>query len=954
MSQIRWFKDLTINDGGEVGAKNALLGELHAKLSKKGIQIPSGFVLTSAMTREFIKNNDLNRKIKENLKNLDAQNPVAVSKISAKVQKMIMSSFWPKAVEQEIKIAIKQLGKNSVTITSSVIGENLSDVHLSKQEIAFSNIRGEKDILLHFKKCLATLYSTAAIIERENKGIDHLSVNLALAIQEMPINNSVVGKTSTFDTESGFKGVIAISAADNLAHLPVADQFCVFKAGVKAGFKSIISRQLGIKTKNSSAHFCLGDDDVIKLSKFAIEIEEFVHQAVSFSWTMDSKNENIYITEVCKESDKPNAISGIIENYSLQKRGEILVQGVSVGQKIAQGKVHIVNSPKEMADFKAGEVLVTKMTDADWDAVMRLASAVITQDGGKNSHAAIRAREIGIPCIVGADKALKILKNHEEVTVSSNVGEAGIVYRGRLPFSVERSELQSLPTTRTKMLINMANPDSAFALSNIPTDGVGLAREEFIFTNFVKIHPLALVNYKDIKDKKVKAQIDAITVGYKDKKQYGIDKLAEGLAFLATAFYPSNVQVRLSDFKSNEYASLIGGAQFEPQEDNPSMGWRGASRYYDPKYKSAFELECAAIKKAREIWGLKNIIITVPFCRTVDEGKKVLQTMKEFGLEQGKQDLKVYVMCELPANIILAKEFAQIFDGFSIGSNDLTQFTLGVDRDSSLMASVYDENNLAVKKLIRQLIETAHQYKRPVSICGEAVNDSAEFVEFLVQEGIDAISFNSDSVLKMRSRVANTEKKIGRLRGRSHQLALAAKSFFILGMVGMSSILGGYGCQTINNQTVTDNIKAQMQQQVLEMKAQLRQEITTELIKQTPPQIYTTDSFVKMKLTYPSGWSTNSWADGVNFASADESQYLMVFVQKMGHPVPEEKISTTTWNGYLAKRLEDTSQKDGTPYEVLEVYPLGYKKTKNIIELRGDQQTFEDNLKKVEQFEVKK
>lgn len=936
---------------GLVGVRNALLGELASKLSDKGIQIPAGFVLDTEAIQEFMKNGDLNKKIKEILKNLDAQNLAAVSKVSAKIQKLVMQGVWPKNIEQDLKKAIKQLGKNSVSVRSSVVEKNLPDVHFSKQEISFLNIRGEKDVLFNLRKCLSVLYSVPAILEREGKGIDHLSLGLALSVQEMSADNTVVGKMRTLDTESGFKGVISVSASDTLAHLASsANEFCVFKDGIKNGFKSIISRKLGAKNKQSF----LSDDEVVKLSKIAIEIENFVGAAVVINWVMDSKNENIYITEVSKDLSMSSASCDVIENYHLQKRSEILVQGVSVGQKIAQGKVHIINSAKEMVDFKAGEVLVTKMTDADWDAVMRLASAVITQDGGKNSHAAIRAREMGIPCVVGADKALKILKNNQEVTVSSNVGEAGVVYKGRLPFSVERSEIKSIPKTRTKMLINMANPDSAFSLSNIPTDGVGLAREEFIFTNFVKVHPLALVNYKDIKDKKVKAQIDELTAGYKDKKQYGIDKLAEGLAFLATAFYPHSVQVRLSDFKSNEYASLIGGTQFEPQEDTPSMGWRGASRYYDPKYKSAFELECKAIKKARENWGLKNIIITVPFCRTVDEGKKVLETMKEFGLEQGKNDLKVYVMCELPANVILAKEFAQIFDGFSIGSNDLTQFTLGVDRDSSLMSSVYDENNLAVKKLIRQVIETAHQYKKPVSICGEAVNDSAEFVEFLVQEGIDAISFNSDSVLKMRSRVANTEKKVGSLRGRTQQFALAAKSFLIIGVLGMSSILGGYGCQTINNQTVTDNLKNQMQQQILEMKAQLRQEITAELVKKTPPQAYTTDTFVKMKLTYPSGWSTNAWEDGVKFASPDESEYFMVFVQKMGHPVPPEKISTTTWNGYPAKRLQDGSQKDGTPYEVLEVYIKNYKQTEGIIELRGDPKTFEDSLKKVEQFEIKK
>jgi phosphohistidine swiveling domain-containing protein len=607
-----------------------------------------------------------------------------------------------------------------------------------------------------------------------------------------------------------------------------------------------------------------------------------------------------------------------------------------------------------MKDFKKGEVLVTRMTDPDWEPIMKMASAIVTELGGKTSHAAIVSRELGVPCVVGAEKARQKIKNKQDVTISCADGEVGYVYNGRLPFSVEKMEVKTLEATRTKIMMNTGNPDSAFSLAAIPNDGVGLAREEFIFTNFIKIHPLALVHFNELKDKKAKEQIEKLTVGYKDKKQYCIDKLSEGIGFLATAFYPSEVIVRLSDFKTNEYAKLIGGAEFEPIEENPMLGWRGASRYYDPKYKPGFKLECEALKKARNEWGLKNIIIMVPFCRTVEEAKKILETMKEFGLERGKNGLQVYMMCEIPSNVILAKEFSQIFDGFSIGSNDLTQLTLGVDRDSSLVAHIYDENSMAVKSLIRDFIRTAHQFKRKVGICGQAPSDYPGFAEFLVQEGIDSISLNPDTVLKTRSRICAMEKKTANVNGGKLRAIVASKAFVILGLVGLTSVLGGYGCQTINNETVAENIKKSMQVELSEMKTQLRDEIFNELSKQFPKEnVYTNDSFVKITMKYPSNWKVDNWEDGVRFSSQDEQKYFMIFVQKMGHPVAPEKISETKWFDYDAKRLQDGSRKDGTPYEVLEIYPQGYKKSKEIIEITGDTESFEENLKKIEKFEVK-
>ncbi|MFA6547442.1 MAG: phosphoenolpyruvate synthase [Candidatus Magasanikbacteria bacterium] len=983
MQYIRWFKDLTIRDISFVGGKNASLGEMYSKLTKKGVPIPNGFALTSEAYFKFLKENNLDKKIKEILKNLDVKNVHALSVAGSKVRQMILSATFPKDIANEIKIAYKDLSKKSkranvdTAVRSSATAEDLPDASFAGQQETYLNVRGEKEILIACKKCISSLFTDRAISYREAKGYDHMSIALSVGVQEMVRSDlGASGVMFTLDTESGFRGVVLINASYGLGEYVVKgqvtpDQFYVFKDGIKNGYKSIISRKLGSKevklvygkigTKQEKVlvsdqkQYCLTDDEIIQLSKWGVQIEEHYGHPMDIEWAKDGNTGKLYIVQARGETVKSQAKITAIETYILQRKGEILVEGVSVGQKIGQGKAHVITSPKQMKDFKAGEVLVTRITDPDWEPVMRIASAIVTEQGGKTSHAAIVSRELGVPCIVGAAKARQLIKNTQEITVSCAEGEVGYIYKGRLPFSVERTELKNLPQTKTKIMINAGNPDNAFALSAIPSDGIGLAREEFIFTNFIKIHPLALVHFKDIKDKQVRAKIESLTVGYKDKTQYLVDKLAEGIAFLAAAFHPHDVIVRLSDFKTNEYATLIGGKDFEPHEENPMLGWRGASRYYDPKYKPGFKLECAAIKKAREVWGLKNIIVMVPFCRTVEEGKKVLETMKEFHLERGKDGLQVYVMCEIPSNVILAKEFSQIFDGFSIGSNDLTQLTLGVDRDSSLVSHVYDENNAAVKILIRQVIQVAHQYKRKVGICGQAPSDYPEFAEFLVQEGIDSISLNPDTALKTRTRIAAMEKKLGKSKGGILKATMAAKSLLVLGVVGLTSILGGYGCQTINNQTVSDNLKASMQQQVLEMKAQLRQEITNELAKQLPTEsTYSDDSFVKIKLKYPNSWQTNRWEDGVKFSNSDESEYLMVFVQKMGHPIPEEKITTTTWNNYPAKRLTDANQKDGTPYEVLEIYPLGYKKTKEIIELRGDPKTFEGSLKKIEEFTVPK
>lgn len=970
---IRWFKDLTIKDIPIVGGKNASLGEMYGKLTKKGISIPNGFALTAEAYWKFIRDNKLDKKIKATLKDLDVKNVRALSKAGAAVRKMILAADFPDEIKKEVIAAYKKMNGVAVAVRSSATAEDLPDASFAGQQETYLNVKGDKEILIAVTKCVSSLFTDRAISYREAKGFDHMVVALSVGVQQMVRSDvGTSGVMFTLDTESGFKGVVLINAAYGLGEYVVKgrvtpDQFYVFKDGLKKGFKSIISRRLGSKevklvydkkggTKQDKVlvsdqkKYCVSDDEVVQLAKWGVMIEEHYGHPMDIEWAKDGQTGKLYIVQARSETVKSRASVTVIENYNLKKKGTIIAKGISVGQKIGQGKARIINSPKQMKQFKPGEVLITRITDPDWEPIMRIASAIVTEQGGKTSHAAIVSRELGIPCIVGAAKARQLVRPGVEVTVSCAEGEQGYVYRGLLPFAVEKTEIKNLAPTKTKIMMNVGNPDSAFTLSAIPSDGVGLAREEFIFTNFIKIHPLALVNYGKIKDKEVKAKIDELTAGYPDKKQYCIDKLAEGVAFIASAFHPHDVIVRLSDFKTNEYATLIGGADYEPKEENPMLGWRGASRYYDPKYKEGFKLECAALKKVREVWGLKNVIVMVPFCRTVEEGKKVLATMKEFGLERGKDGLQVYVMCEIPSNVILAREFAQIFDGFSIGSNDLTQLTLGVDRDSSVVAHVYDENNEAVKTLIRQVIRVAHECKRKVGICGQAPSDYPEFAEFLVQEGIDSISLNPDTVLKTRERIAAMEKKIGTRRA-PLRLAVASKVLTVLGIIGLVGMLSGYTCQTVSTQKMAEDIKGSMNEQLINLKGQLRTEIVNELKSQQLSN-YSEDGFVKFELNYPSTWQVDHQDDEVYFYNDDSNSWLAINERSPKHNVVLDKISTTTWQNYPAIRLTD-SLPNGTDYAVLELYPSGYKHAKSNVELSGDVKTFDEMLARFKRFELK-
>jgi pyruvate,water dikinase len=548
---------------------------------------------------------------------------------------------------------------------------------------------------------------------------------------------------------------------------------------MKKGYKSIISKKVGEKklrmiysnqgkspVKNilvpeeDRKKFCISDEEILKLAKWATQIEEHYKKPMDMEWAKDGKNGKLYIVQARPETVQSQKNVHIFEEYILTQKSKILVEGKSVGSKIGSGKVRVIKDVSGIHDFKKGEVLVTEMTDPDWEPIMKKASAIVTDKGGRTCHAAIISRELGIPCLVGTDDATEKLKTGQEVTVNCSEGETGYVHDKKLKFKIEKHNLKKIPETKTKIMLNIGSPGQAFEQSFIPNDGVGLAREEFIINSYIKIHPRALIDYEKIKDKKLKKQIDNLTVGYSDKKEFFIDKLAEGIGMIAAAFYPKDVIVRMSDFKTNEYANLIGGKNYEPEEDNPMIGWRGASRYYREEYKEAFAMECKAIKKVRNGFGLKNVKVMIPFCRTVEEGKKVQEVMKQNGLMRGKDGLQIYVMCEIPSNVLMAEEFSRIFDGFSIGSNDLTQLVLGLDRDSEIVSDLYDERNKAVKRMISKVIEVAKNKNKKIGICGQAPSDFPDFARFLVKEGIDSISLNPDTAIKTRIKIAQEERKL--------------------------------------------------------------------------------------------------------------------------------------------------------------------------------------------------
>ena len=787
---ILFFNQLGKEDVGIVGGKNSSLGEMYCKLSKKGILIPNGFATTARAYHNFTDEFGLKEQIKEIFKDLDTHNIENLMERGQKARELILEAKFSKKLEQDILKAYHKLSAEngvenlSVAVRSSATAEDLPDASFAGQQETFLNVRGEKDLLLAVKKCVASLFTNRAISYRQDKGFDHFSIALSVGIQKMVRSDKgSSGVMFTIDTESGFANTVLINSIYGLGENIVQgkvnpDEFYVFKPT-----RAILSHSIGKKTikmvynidKNAKKPVkdipvsvkdqlkpSISNEQVLQLADWGILIEKHYGRPMDMEWALDGEDGKLYIVQARPETVQSQKDVNVIEEYKLKEGGKRIAEGQSVGWKIGAGIANKILSVDGIKNFKAGEVLVTTMTDPDWEPIMKIASAIVTNKGGKTCHAAIVSRELGVPCVVGTENVTQKVKSGQKITVSCAEGEIGFVYEGLLEFEIKKTIIKDLPKPKTKIMMNIGDPGMAFPSSFIPNAGVGLARLEFIINNSIKIHPLALVNYNR-QDAKIKKKIDALTAGYVDKKEFFVDKLAAGVATITAAFYPKPVIVRLSDFKTNEYANLIGGQAYEPTEANPMLGWRGASRFYSAEFLPAFEMECQVLRKVRVEMGLKNLKILVPFCRTVEEGEKILSILAKNGLKRGEDGLEILMMAEIPSNIILAEKFAEIFDGFSIGSNDLTQLTLGIDRDSSGnfdVAGVGNENNEAVKILITDLIKRAKKTKTKVGICGQAPSDYPEFVKFLVERGIDSISLTADTIIKTTKAVYEMEQKL--------------------------------------------------------------------------------------------------------------------------------------------------------------------------------------------------
>ena len=785
---IRWFSDLGRADTAIVGGKNASLGEMVCNLSASGIRVPGGFATTAAAYWSFLEANELKARMAAKLGELGkgGKNLAAIGKA---VRKMILDAEFPAPLAEAITRSYHEMAERSghkvasVAVRSSATAEDLPEASFAGQLETFLNIRGDKALLGACKRCYASLFTDRAIVYRNNHGFEHMKVALSVGVQEMVRSDKAgSGVMFSIDTESGFPGSVLIDCAWGLGETVVQgmvepDEYYVFKPLLEdRALRPIIEKSLGAKAKKmiyahggaataklvdtsekERSSFVLDDGEILQLARWACAIEAHYGQPMDMEWAKDGGSGELYIVQARPETVQSRREAGSLKSYRLKKKGRRLVTGQAIGDSIAAGKVCRLASAAEIGRFKAGAVLVTGMTDPDWVPIMKKASAIVTDHGGRTSHAAIVSRELGLTAIVGAGDATERLKDGLEVTVSCAEGDMGHVYEGIVDFEVKVIDLEEIPQTRTRIMVNLGNPSAAFRWWRLPTDGVGLARMEFIIGNLIRIHPMALVHFDELKDRKARDRIAALTRGYRDKTQYFVDTLACGMARIAAAHHPNPVIVRMSDFKTNEYAELIGGAAFEPKEENPMLGWRGASRYYSEGYKAGFALECRAVRKAREEIGLENIIIMIPFCRTLGEADKVLGELAANGLVRGRHGLEIYVMAEIPSNVLLAERFAERFDGFSIGSNDLTQLVLGVDRDSDVLSSLFNEQDEAVTSAIAELLAKAQKSGAHTGICGQAPSDHPEFARFLVERGIESISVGPDSFLAVKRVVAQAE-----------------------------------------------------------------------------------------------------------------------------------------------------------------------------------------------------
>lgn len=793
-----------IHDIDRVGGKNASLGEMISNLSGLGIKIPEGFVITVDGYRTFCRFNQLESQIEELINKIDHDSVESLRRGGLQVRQLIRNSKFPPELSQLIIDAYHQLSSRydqettDVAVRSSATAEDLPDASFAGQQETYLNVRGAAALMDSVRNCFASLFTDRAISYRQRFHYSHFEVALSICVQKMVRSDlGSSGVAFSIDTESGFKEAVVINGVYGLGELIVQgailpDEFILFKPALKQGFPAIIEKKLGRKDqkmvygddpdervkvisteKTARERFCLDDKMILRLAAWVCNIEDYYTRLkghwcpMDIEWALDGISGELYIVQARPETVHSNRNPQTLVEYVIDKNENTtapILKGIAVGDKIGTGKVNIFYSLDkriEGSDFQEGDVLVTDMTDPDWEPIMKKASAIITNKGGRTCHAAIIAREMGVPAIVGCGNATELLTTGQIVTACCAEGEEGLVYNGKIHYYTQETNLNSLPAIRTSLMLNVASPSLAFQFSHLPNKGVGLAREEFIINNYIKVHPLALLHHARLNDETLSASIRELTRGYDNGAEYFIEKLSFGIARIAAAFHPNKVIVRFSDFKSNEYANLLGGNHFEPHEENPMIGWRGASRYYDPVYQEAFKLECEAIRRVRNQIGLSNVCVMIPFCRTVEELLKVKAIMKEYGLERGKDDLELYLMAEIPSNIIMAAEFAREIDGFSIGSNDLTQLTLGLDRDSALVAGLYDERNEAVKRMISMLIKEAKKAGVKVGICGQGPSDHPDFARFLVEEGIDSISVTPDSIIKTIRAIHEAEQVIG-------------------------------------------------------------------------------------------------------------------------------------------------------------------------------------------------
>jgi pyruvate,water dikinase len=790
---VLWFKELGLGDLPVVGGKNASLGEMMRALRPQGVAVPDGFATTAQAFREHLRSQGADQEIRA-LMRAHAQGALTLAETGAAARRMLRRLPLSKGLRKALLESYRRLSRaqgrraTDVAVRSSATAEDLPDASFAGQQESFLNVRGEEQLLQAVRDCFASLYTDRAISYRASKGFLDAGVALSVGVQQM-VRSDLAGAGVLFslDTDSGFPGVVLLSAAWGLGEDVVqgsvdTDEWLVFKAGLRDRRQvPILRRSLGSKLKKKvyngqggihdlpttareRAAYVLRDQEVLTLARWACAAERHYGHAMDMEWAKDGRNGRLYLVQARPETVHSQRRRGLLSRYRLRQKGKLLVEGVAVGESIASGPVCRIKDPRDLARFKTGSVLVAQATDPDWVPLMKKAKGIITDHGGRTCHAAIVSRELGIPAVVGTQDATRRLKDGQKVTLSCAEGLKGKVYEGLLAFSHSELRLDRLPRPKTRIYMNLASPDAALAHWHLPADGVGLARMEFIISNAIKAHPMALLRWPHLKDRAAVKAIGRLSAGWKDKQAFFVDKLAEGIAQIAVTRWPHPVVVRLSDFKTNEYAGLLGGAEFEPKEENPMLGWRGASRYYDPRYREGFALECRALRKAREGMGLTNIIVMVPFCRTPHEGDLVLAEMARHGLRRGRKGLQVYVMCEIPSNVIRAEEFARRFDGFSIGSNDLTQLTLGVDRDSGDLTRRFDERDEAVKTLIRDVVRRAHKAGVKVGICGQAPSDHPEYARLLVKAGIDSISLNPDSVVAGFKRVAQAERGLAARR----------------------------------------------------------------------------------------------------------------------------------------------------------------------------------------------